>query len=112
MKTTTQIPVVKLRPFAGHPYRVLDNEEMKSLTESIREHGILTPLIVRPMEGSDKYEVISGHRRLYAAQKRRAGDGSCLYPYHRPEIRRQSNWWTATCTGSGFCQAKRRLRIS
>ena len=69
MKTTTQIPVVKLRPFAGHPYKVLDNEEMNSLAESILEHGVLTPLIVRPMEVADEYEVISGHRRLYAAQK-------------------------------------------
>lgn len=69
MKTTTQIPIVKLRPFAGHPYKVLDNEEMKSLAERIREHGILTPLIVRPIEGTDEYEVISGHRRLHAAQK-------------------------------------------
>ena len=69
MKTTTQIPIAKLRPFEGHPYKVLDNEEMKSLTESIREHGVLTPLIVRPIEGTDEYEVISGHRRLYAAQK-------------------------------------------
>lgn len=69
MKTTTQIPIAKLRPFEGHPYKVLDNEEMQNLTESIWEHGVLTPLIVRPMESGDEYEVISGHRRLHAAQK-------------------------------------------
>ena len=64
------IPVTKLHPFRGHPYKVLDNNEMDSLTESIRMSGILTPLLVRPLEGTiDEYEVISGHRRLYAAQK-------------------------------------------
>lgn len=65
----TQIPIARLRPFTGHPYKVLDNEEIKNLTESIREHGVLTPLIVRPLEVADEYEVISGHRRLHAAQK-------------------------------------------
>lgn len=70
MKTTTQIPIAKLRPFAGHPYKVLDNDEMNDLIGSIQESGILTPLLVRPLEGTtDEYEVISGHRRLCAAQK-------------------------------------------
>lgn len=63
------LPVEKLRPFEGHPYKVQDNEEMENLTESIRQNGILSPLIVRPIENTDEYEVISGHRRLYAAQK-------------------------------------------
>ena len=63
------IPVEKLYPFEGHPYKVLDNEEMEMLTESVQNEGILSPLIVRPLEGTDGYEVISGHRRLHAAQK-------------------------------------------
>ena len=68
----TVIPISKLHPFAGHPYKVLDDAEMDELTESIREHGIMSPLLVRPLEGSPgEYEVISGHRRLHAA--RRAG---------------------------------------
>ena len=62
------IPVEKLYPFEGHPYKVLDNEEMEALTESIHTEGILSPLIVRPLEGTDGYEVISGHRRLHAAE--------------------------------------------
>ncbi|MBR3860464.1 MAG: ParB/RepB/Spo0J family partition protein [Oscillospiraceae bacterium] len=66
----TNIPINKLRPFEGHPYKVLDNEEMNELIGSIQESGILTPLLVRPLEGTtDEYEVISGHRRLHAAQK-------------------------------------------
>lgn len=63
------ISIEKLHPFEGHPYKVLDNEEMETLTESIHTEGILSPLIVRPLEGSDEYEVISGHRRLHAAQR-------------------------------------------
>lgn len=63
------LPVKKLRPFEGHPYKVQDDEEMENLTESIRQSGILSPLIVRPIENTDEYEVISGHRRLHAAMK-------------------------------------------
>ena len=63
------IPIAKLHPFEGHPYKVLDNVEMEMLTESVQNEGVLSPLIVRPLEGTDGYEVISGHRRLHAAQK-------------------------------------------
>ena len=70
MKPITIIPITKLHTFEGHPYKVLDNEEMNALIDSIQENGILTPLLVRPLEGTtDEYEVISGHRRLHAAQK-------------------------------------------
>lgn len=63
------ISIEKLHPFEGHPYKILDNEEMETLTESVHNEGILSPLIVRPLEGTDEYEVISGHRRLHAAQR-------------------------------------------
>ena len=63
------ISIEKLHPFEGHPYKVLDNEEMETLTESVYNEGILSPLIVRPLEGTEEYEVISGHRRLHAAQR-------------------------------------------
>ena len=70
MNTPKTIHIANLHPFEGHPYQVRDDEEMDALVESIREHGILTPLIVRPMEDVPmEYEVISGHRRLHAAQK-------------------------------------------
>ncbi|MBQ6164234.1 MAG: ParB/RepB/Spo0J family partition protein [Clostridia bacterium] len=59
-----------LVPFKDHPYKVIENEGMLELTDSIKEHGILNPLLVRPLEGEDgKYEIISGHRRYAAAQK-------------------------------------------
>ena len=63
------IPVEKLRPFEGHPFKVKDDEEMNTLIESVQTQGILSPLIVRPIENTDEYEVISGHRRLHAAVK-------------------------------------------
>ena len=69
MKKPVAIPVEKLRPFDGHPFKVKDDEEMNTLIESIQTQGILSPLIVRPIENTDEYEVISGHRRLHAAQK-------------------------------------------
>lgn len=69
MKKPVNIPVEKLRPFEGHPFKVKDDEEMNTLIESIQTQGVLSPLIVRPIENTDEYEVISGHRRLHAAVK-------------------------------------------
>ena len=69
MKKPVAIPVEKLRPFAGHPFKVKDDDEMNTLIESIQTQGILSPLIVRPIENTEEYEVVSGHRRLHAAQK-------------------------------------------
>ena len=69
MKKPVAIPVEKLRPFAGHPFKVKDDDEMNALIESIQTQGVLSPLIVRPIENTDEYEVVSGHRRLHAAQK-------------------------------------------
>ena len=65
----TNIAVSKLRPFENNPYQVRDDDEMNALIESIQTQGVLTPLIVRPIENTDEYEVISGHRRLHAARK-------------------------------------------
>ena len=69
MKKPVAIPVEKLHPFDGHPFKVKDDDEMNTLIESIQTQGILSPLIVRPIEHTNEYEVISGHRRLHAAQK-------------------------------------------
>lgn len=69
-KKAANIPLGKLHPFEGHPYRVENDESMAELADSIRMQGILSPLIVRPLDGKEgEYEVISGHRRLFAAEK-------------------------------------------
>ena len=66
IKSPVNIPVSKIHSFEGNPYKVLDNDEMNTLICSIQEQGILTPIIIRPIENTDEYEVISGHRRLHA----------------------------------------------
>ena len=71
MKSTKKIiSIDKLHPFENHPYKVQDNEEMEALAESIKGHGIVSPVIVRPLENTtDEYEIISGHRRVMASRK-------------------------------------------
>ena len=71
MKSTKKIiSIDKLHAFENHPYKVQDNEEMEALAESIKEHGIVSPVIVRPLENTtDEYEIISGHRRVMASRK-------------------------------------------
>ena len=71
MKNTKKnISIEKLHPFENHPYKVQDNEEMDALAESIKAHGVVSPIIVRPLENAtDEYEIISGHRRVMASRK-------------------------------------------
>ena len=71
MKKLTQaeyLPIDKLKPFEGHPFYVKDDEDMEQLAESIRQQGVLNPIMVRPLD-TGEYEVISGHRRLHACKK-------------------------------------------
>ena len=71
MKKLTQaeyLPIDKLKPFDGHPFYVKDDDDMEQLTESIRQQGVLNPIMVRSLDTGD-YEVISGHRRLHACKK-------------------------------------------
>ena len=64
------IDITKLHDFENHPYKVLDNEEMEQLTESIMQYGVIAPIVVRPKENTaDEYEIISGHRRVMACEK-------------------------------------------
>lgn len=65
----TVLKIENLKEFEGHPYKVTDNEEMKALVLSIKENGILSPVVVRPIEDTRDYEIISGHRRIFAAKK-------------------------------------------
>ncbi len=85
-KKAANIQVDKLRTFEGHPFKVLDDEDMGNLIESIRQQGIISPLIVRTIESTDEYEVISGHRRLHAAIKAGLSEVPALiYPLDRNE---------------------------
>ena len=62
------IKLEKLHPFESHPYKVVDDESMEELKTSIQEKGLLNRIIVRPIDGTDEYEIISGHRRVHAAE--------------------------------------------
>ena len=85
-KKAANIRVDKLRTFEGHPFKVLDDEDMNNLTESLKTQGVLSPLIVRPTENTDEYEVVSGHRRLHAAMKAGLLEVPALiYPLERNE---------------------------
>lgn len=68
MKNIEMIQLDRLKPFENHPYKVVENKEMNNLTQSINENGILSPIIVRPIENGE-YEIISGHRRLFAGKQ-------------------------------------------
>ena len=63
-----QIPIGELFPFKNHPFKVLDDESMQRTVESVEQYGVLSPLIARPRPDGDGYEIISGHRRQYAAK--------------------------------------------
>ena len=68
MRNVTYIEIEKLKPFENHPYKVKDDDEMESLIDSIKEQGVLSPIIARPLENGE-YEIISGHRRLFASKR-------------------------------------------
>lgn len=67
-ESAIEIEIDKIKPFSGHPFKVIDDEKMQDLIESISESGVLTPVLIRP-DQNDGYEMISGHRRMHAAQK-------------------------------------------
>ena len=65
-ESAMDIEIVKIRPFKNHPFKVVDDDKMQDLVESIRVNGILSPVLIRPI-GNDVYEMVSGHRRMHAA---------------------------------------------
>ena len=66
--SVVSLPIAKLKSFKEHPYKVIDNEEMQCLAESIKSQGVLNPITVRPIENGE-YEIVSGHRRVFACKK-------------------------------------------
>ena len=67
-ESAMEIEIDKIKSFSGHPFKVIDDEKMQDLIESISESGVLTPVLIRPDQNYG-YEIISGHRRMHAAQK-------------------------------------------
>ena len=104
----TTIPIANIHPFEDNPYKVQDNEEMQFLCESIRENGVLSPLLVRKIGAAEEYEVISGHRRLYAAHKL----GLTELPTVRPATPPLWLLWTAICITSISFRLRKPLRTN
>lgn len=67
-ESSMEIQISRIRPFKDHPFKVLDDERMEDLVESVKERGVVTPVLLRPLE-NDQYEMISGHRRMHAAKR-------------------------------------------
>ena len=66
-ESAMEIEISKIHPFKNHPFKVLDDEKMQDLVESVRINGVLTPVLLR-MDDNEEYEMVSGHRRMHAAQ--------------------------------------------
>ena len=66
-ESAMEIEISKIHPFKNHPFKVLDDEKMQDLVESVRINGVLTPVLLR-MDENEEYEMVSGHRRMHAAQ--------------------------------------------
>ena len=110
----TNISIDKLHEFRDHPYQVLDNDEMNSLIESVQQQGIMTPLIVRPLENTaDEYEIISYPDTAVFVRRRRQGLQKFL-PLFVPSAvtKRRLWWWTVIFTVSICYHRRRRLRTS
>lgn len=106
---TQEIEIGRIHAFPNHPFKVLDDEKMDTLVDSIRKNGILNPVIVRP-DQSGNYEMISGHRRLHAARivglkkipaivKEMSDDEAII------------KWWMPIFRGKKYFQVKRHLHI-
>lgn len=103
----TEMPLSDLHPFEGHPFKVLDDELMGQTVESIKQIGVVSPLIVRP-DPEGGFEILSGHRRLHAAQL--AGLETLPVIVKEWTMMQQSSlWWTATCSGRIFFPARERF---
>lgn len=66
-ESAMEIDIASIHPFAGHPFKVVDDDKMQDLVESVRENGVITPVLIRPAK-NNQYEMISGHRRMHAAE--------------------------------------------
>ena len=87
-KEITNLKIENLKEFKGHPFKVVDDWDMVALTESIRKNGIISPVVVRPIEGTENYEIISGHRRIFAAKKAGLTEVPALIVYRKPRVTR------------------------
>lgn len=103
------LPLDKLVPFPNHPFKVIDDEKMQETIDSIKEYGVLVPVLVRPKDDGS-FEIVSGHRRHRASvlavkllYQQLYARWTMMPPFW--------SWWTAICREKPSCRLKRRLPI-
>ena len=101
------LPLDKMEPFPNHPFKVIDDDKMLETVESIKERGVLVPILVRP-KNDGNFEIVSGHRRHHASYLR-------VRPRFLPScgrwtmILQSCSWWTATYSARSYCHPKKPL---
>ena len=95
-ESAMEIEISKIHPFKNHPFKVLDDEKMQDLVESVKINGVLTPVLLR-MDENEEYEMVSGHRRMHAAQLQ------MMMPLWL--------WWTLTFSERNCCRVRKPLLI-
>ena len=101
------IPLLEIDEFPDHPFKVLMDEDMEQLVESIKRNGVMTPATVRLKEDG-RYELISGHRRKKACELRGLKPSNARSKT-LPAMKPLSLWWKAICKGLLFCRVKKPL---
>ena len=102
-----EIEVAKIRPFKDHPFKVLDDEKMHELVESIMLNGVLVPVTVRPLEDGE-YEMISGHRRLFAVKEIGLARIPAIVKNYNDE-KLSWQWSIRICREKRSCQVKKHM---
>ena len=102
-----QLSTSCLTPFSRHPYKVRDDDAMRDMAESVKQYGVLSPAIARPLPDGG-YELVSGHRRKRACELAGLETSSASWT----TTRRLSSSWTAICSAKACFRARERLRTS
>lgn len=105
LKKIYEIPLEEIDEFPDHPFKVLDDEDMMNLAESIREQGIITPATLRKKEDG-RYEILSGHRRKEHASLR-AWTHCARKSWRWTVMQLSYSWWTVICSERRYCPAKK-----
>lgn len=104
-----RLALSELHPFKDHPFRVLDDDRMMETVESVKEYGVLVPIIARPMPDGG-YEIVSGHRRKRACELAGLNEIPAIVR-DWTMMKLSSLWWTAICSARTFCPANVLKRI-
>ena len=109
-ESAMEIEISKIHPFKNHPFKVLDDEKMQDLVESVKINGVLTPVLLR-MDENEDYEMVSGHRRMHAAQLAGLTTIPAIVRENYPMMMPLWLWWTLTFNERSCYRVRKLLRI-